>query len=531
MPYVNVKPFSLNLSWNDGLVNLLNETQSIPTDELSFGRSVRVSDASGIYHEILLRHSPNKNRRLLRRPIAIISELFNRKKSFTTTKHPPPLPSRKSYQQNKADKMQNFAKKKKSFWSKLNKIKRSNKQNIEQTIDKEEKMFAFNEHFNSSFDIDFDWSDINVGIMRPSDIFNFPIKHDNNICSTNELAMNAQHLNISSNILWSHNLSLSELSIGDESNINLLGANLNREQIHSDVYIEDGQCQSVKARKRLNFSHANIDSGGYAIMNPILPSNDDIYQSVHDDENKSNLNSDYVFMTFGQMNQFNDSSDDGSSSGFCSDADDSLPRSRKTSVNSSSSDDSIKTEISFADSIMTTPKPCKPPTKLLTITNGSRNRSERDLSTPKSSRCSQDYIDTTSLLNLQSDPKTNTRNGTPYKINIHDRLETFAKQTKSNETSRSPIVFLKSVVKTRTPFGESTNKINLKSQNLTTKSSSRNEKNVCASQRSIKSSNIFIDNTSSLSIQRRFIDQCAKIRKQTMSFLPSSPRSLSLLIV
>lgn len=131
-----------------------------------------------------------------------------------------------------------------------------------------------------------------------------------------------RYLTISTNILWSHNLSVSCQSNGNASNINLLGANINRDQIHSDIFIEDGDSLNENVytfNKGLNSSVVStdsVDSDGYAVMHPTSLSKKKypIEQTVLIDD---------IMTTKSTTNHCYNNSDDSSnlSSGFGSDSD------------------------------------------------------------------------------------------------------------------------------------------------------------------------------------------------------------------
>lgn len=493
--YVNVKPFSLNLSWNDGLVEMLNDTQSVRSDTVSpeppTEQSMRVSDASGTYCEVLLRHSAQKANRPRLRPIAVLSDLFGRSKSANSLGKTPPLPTRASHEE-KQEKCPKDAKKKTSFWNKLGKSKRYAQKTAEEVAADERKRLAL--------DSDRDWFELNdeelsLDYMRPSDVFNRMADPSAGLCSTVEPKLSGQYLNISSNILWSHNLSLSRLSNGDVSNVNLLGANVNREQIHSEVYIEDAERRPICARRRLKFALASVDSGGYAVMRPILPA---FCEPLPDgDTAEADASGHYEYMHLRQASQLRESFDGGSSSGFSSDMGDSSPLpSRSFSCELTPKRDSLIDEaisMTFSDSATppshrARPKPV--PRKLCQLP---RNRSDNDLLTPISRSTSDDI--TASLFDIPSKCAPTVRSATPYKLHTSNRLRIYAQNSKAEEHSPP------ASVGNRSP----------EPQTIRIDSSPPNEK--------------------SPSLQKRLAERCSKIRKRAMSLVALSPRHLPVFVI
>lgn len=479
MPYANVKPFSLNLSWNDGLVDLLNSTDSIQHfQKMGDGKgpmvnSMRISDASGIYHEVFLR-SHEKHSRPLLRPIAVLSDLFTTKrtKSINANKltKTPPLPPRKQHNANgNNENGKKVLKKKKSIWNVLTKAKRYSKhmQLFPEKIDDKFSSIENIDYYPSvaaaagaNPDIDsnlfeFNDDDFDLIDMRPSEILNRLTTDNTNLCST--VLPKQQHFNISSNILWSHNLSMSQLANGDVSNVNLLGANANKEQILSEVFIEEDTVnhKSPNARRCLRFSISNVDNNGYATMHPILsktkiPENQ--RNAINDDVTKNiNFCRDYDYQCMDLLapqpqQSCDDSFGDGSSSGFSSDTEDVSPQlTHSLSFELSptkSNDEAIS--MSFIDMGQITPTSCNKissrknlfsletheqiePRKLVNL---HQNRSANNLMNESSS--SEQFVNnvnvdaTVSLLNIASESTKNVRKGTPYKLTATNQIKIYS---------------------------------------------------------------------------------------------------------
>lgn len=286
--YENSIPFSLNISWNDGLVASLNQTQNIlpssGTADDGLRESVRISDASDIYQEVELRYPEHQKYRSMRRPIAILSDFFTAKRtksfsSYTKYNKTPELPPRNRLS---ADEVRvsnpKCLKKKKSIWSLISKGKnfRDTNSTTEQNMTKKcAKSLSELNVTNGSY----------VKFETFDDIFDlnsFPVIHDmmksaESNANTSSMAMGTKRTNVSMDLLWSHNLSGSHSSQGDISDINLIGANVNREQIHSEIFIEQDSRQTafgISAPKDFlrfrKFNAAEVDENGYAVMRPII---------------------------------------------------------------------------------------------------------------------------------------------------------------------------------------------------------------------------------------------------------------------
>lgn len=328
---------------------------------------MRISDASGSYEDVVLRPKPTDHNCRLVRSLAAISGLFksNRVSGANHEQNADNSPKVSSSSSGAAKKM------KKKTWN-LFKLKKKARDaspsfhHFQEPLNVERLSLAMGgvDTYNDN-----EWYDLNRDEMslfeaRVSDILN-DFNNYNQISgeSGSELdaihrSDNGRHLTVSSNILWSHNLSVSCQSNNDNaSNVNLLGANINREQIHSDVYIEHdealAQTGECSAPAELNVSFVSTDSDGYAVMQPIhakkyveptILIDDDITKSL-------NLHRDY-------------NSDDSChlSSGFGSDSDCNSPQKFLAFVNSPATSD-------FSDAFPSgQSNECSPTTPLLTKT-------------------------------------------------------------------------------------------------------------------------------------------------------------------
>lgn len=233
---------------------------------------IRVSDASGIYHDVILRSNSKQNRRQ-DRPLAIVSDMFKctQEKQMTNANDKVEKPKRKP------------------FWKIFRKLNRKKSRARSQS-----PLIQFQQPCKDDFMLnisdavahnDLEWYDLNRSEMNNVEAKSSAVLHqfngslvnnrDTNIENIQNLEL-TQRLTVSSNILWSHNLSISCESISDDvSNVNLLGANLNRDQVYSDVYIEeDGSEPDLDIlQRKLNYSVLSTDSNGYAIMRPIIDHN------------------------------------------------------------------------------------------------------------------------------------------------------------------------------------------------------------------------------------------------------------------
>lgn len=219
-----------------------------------------IVDASRAHEDIILRPK-NKNRhRFTTRPLAVLSDLFKfNRDSGSEIKTNSEIHSAHE---------SNYEKKRNS------KAKKRSKSPI----------FL---HFQEPLDIerisdahcaneDLQWYDLNTEQMSIVEARNSRIL--DKLYSNNELNRDSEtetafdrnvttkQLNISSNILWSHNLSLSCQSIANVSDVNLLGANTNKEQMYSEVYIEDNNMNEKGEEK---YDSIKSQSNAYTFMKPI----------------------------------------------------------------------------------------------------------------------------------------------------------------------------------------------------------------------------------------------------------------------
>lgn len=254
---------------------------------------IRVSDASGSYEDVVLRPKVEQhNNRRLARPLAVLSGLF------------------KSHRESGANQEENASENLPKSLLLMpsggvvdkQKISQKKPKKINWNIFKSKKKHRDDtptfQHFAEPLNIervsvpigaphidsDAEWYDLNRDEMslfeaKVSDIVN-EFNSGNQIIGDSESESMyhydlGRHLTISTNILWSHNLSMSCNSTGNASNINLLGANINRDQIKSDIFIVDerrsgnGDVCELYGRRS---STDSVDSDGYAIMQPIFPS-------------------------------------------------------------------------------------------------------------------------------------------------------------------------------------------------------------------------------------------------------------------
>lgn len=268
----------------------------------------RISDAaSGCYEDVVLRpkSEQNNNRRLVR-PFAVFSGLFkSHRKSRdvnqeeNVTENSAKFLSSCVIVDNKDIKI----KPKKKSWNIFKSKKKTQRdsspsfQHFQEPLNVERVSLPIGPYVDKYNDAE--WYDLNREEMslfeaRVSDIVNeFNQNSSQIVCDSETESLYLCDLsryftistNISQNILWSHNLSVecqSNSNPSHISHINLLGANNNRDQIHSDVFIEneeedivvDDQTENTKLcgsfNKRLNSSFASIDSDGYTVMQPIL---------------------------------------------------------------------------------------------------------------------------------------------------------------------------------------------------------------------------------------------------------------------
>lgn len=308
---------------------ITSSIRSIPDGPSSSVQVMRISDASGHYEDVILRPKGELNRRLAR-PLAVISSLFksNRENSVNHGENEPKLPydvldddDGDGDGNDDDDKNDQKKFKKRTSWN-IFKSKRKNQRRMETPT-----FQHFQEPLNierlslpiggNGTPIDLEWYDLNKEEMslfeaRMSDI----VSEFNNYSQTSGESESesiyrcnlSRHLTISSNILWSHNLSVSCESNGNASNINLLGANINKDQINSDIYIENGEilAQNVSGSGQ-DSSFVSTDSDGYTVMPPFLskkyiePTNliDSVLKSMDSHRNYDSDESSHLSSGFG----------------------------------------------------------------------------------------------------------------------------------------------------------------------------------------------------------------------------------------
>lgn len=273
--------------------SVFNEAeQMVGSAEQGIASSVqimRISDASGSYEDVVLRPKETDHNCRLARSLAALSGLFK---------------SNRESGANHEENAENFPKVSPSSDAKQKKSKKKS-WNIFKLKKKVRDASPSFHHFQEPLNVerlslamggintysDTEWYDLNREEMslfeaRVSDILNdFNGYNQINDDTESELKLDVEsmhrcdigrHLTVSSNILWSHNLSVSCHSNDNVSNVNLLGANLNKDQIHSDVYIEHAldalalaSATECSASVELNVSFVSTDSNGYAVMQPI----------------------------------------------------------------------------------------------------------------------------------------------------------------------------------------------------------------------------------------------------------------------
>lgn len=424
----------MNLSWNDGIVALLNHTKDISSAANTANDTVteneRISDASEIYQEVELRHPEHQKQRSMRRPIAILSDFFTtkRSKSFSSvikTNKTPELPPRNrlSSDDGCASKSKKPLKKKRSIWNLMSKGKKCDDTNStnEQRMKKKSSassltdidLSAGNYFQFESFDDIFDLNsipDIN-DLLKPTEM--------NLKCSTTP---ETKQSNVSLNILWSHNLSRSPASHGNISDINLVGANVNKEQIHSEIFIEQDSRRTafgISAPPNFlrfrQFNVSEVDENGYAVMRPIINNENQntqlknnsmhtTYVSIDDiKRNAMNLECNYDIIRTPPRRKLSFESD--SSSGCSSDSEDRISdsQSEKEQFNDDLSDDEA-ISLNYIE---------KSPTKSTNIKCNSTNSAA-----PNENDCElvDDEIKVATLYKPLKCINT-VRSSTPYKIN------------------------------------------------------------------------------------------------------------------
>lgn len=346
---------------------------------------------------------------------------------------------------------------------------------------KESKTFGSGKLSTNYGLIEFNENDFNICDIRTSDILNnLNCNNTDGNCyfeqqerQTPQQQQEQQHTqtkqgcNVSSNILWSHNLSLSCNSNANLSNLNLIGANVNRDQIRSEVYIEDGDNESASrfipstssktACRRLPFSSSCIDENGYAVMRPIETEKDNepSYCEIlsvkkpndecdQEDAVTRNINFQRCFNTnFPELRlesegYFSDSNDGCQSSGFGS-ADDisylTPLNSPNTSARSIFIDDGIFMDIK--DIALPANQQLEMQKKFENSTKSSAALHKKDIAEGFNKVNNHDLDVTASLLNIASESRKNIRQGTPYRISKSNRLTVFVDKLTSSVTKQS----------------------------------------------------------------------------------------------
>lgn len=227
----------------------IHETNDEPPMEV-----FRVSDASGTFQDVVLRPKSQRGRRLPR-PLAVFSSLFKFQRSKNSEKSRPHSQYRERIEQ-----IISVFKKKPSAEPDAPSF-----QHFQQPLNEE----RCSDVMLGSL-ANMEWYDLNQAEMnaiegRVTEILN----HLNGNAKVAEADIESmcnldflRRLTISSNILWSHNLSQSQLGVNNNnlSKVNLTGANLHEDQIRSEVFIED--------KTTLTTSMESLDSNGYTVMKP-----------------------------------------------------------------------------------------------------------------------------------------------------------------------------------------------------------------------------------------------------------------------
>lgn len=306
---------------------------------------MRTSNASGSYEDVVLRPKVEHSNRRLVRSLAVLSSLF---KSHRVSGANQEENASENLQKSLllipsgvvVDKQKTIQKKPKKINWNIFKTKKKHRDDTPPTFQHFAEPLNI-ERVSLPIDNDAEWYDLNLSCMslyeaKVSNIVNEFNNGNQIICDSKLESMYhydlGRHLTISTNILWSHNLSMS-----CQSNVNLLGANINRDQIHSDIFIEDEHHNGngdVSAFYERRHSIDSVDSDGYAIMQPIFPTKKmfPIEQPISIDD----------IMTGTRYNSVNSDVSSNLSSGFGSDSDE--------CSNSSSSSSSPQKSITYVAS-------------------------------------------------------------------------------------------------------------------------------------------------------------------------------------
>lgn len=227
-------------------------TEEIPESNVEPPVEVfRVSDASGTFQDVVLRPKSQRGRRLPR-PLAVFSNLFKSQRSNYSEKSRP-----HSQYRERIDQIISIFKKKPEAEPDAPSF-----QHFQQPLNEERCSDVMLGSLANMQWYDLNQAEMNALEGRVTEILNqlngntkMAEADIESMCNLDFL----RRLTISSNILWSHNLSQSQLEVKNLSEVNLIGANLNEDQIRSEVFIED---------KTLTTSMESSDSNGYTVMKP-----------------------------------------------------------------------------------------------------------------------------------------------------------------------------------------------------------------------------------------------------------------------
>lgn len=230
---------------------------------------MRVEDDAGDYAEVELRPRTEKKDRLAR-PLAVVSNLFKSRFSSDSSKETAAADKRKSKDTNRAS------------WN-IFRSKPKKADNIPSFLhfDEPANTERFSLSTGKSLNRYSDWFDLNTNEMkffeahitgtterRRSD---YARRHSDG-AALHKQAAAKNHLTISREIPWSHNLQSARNSMTDASQINLMGANVNRKQANSDVFVEGNHASNTGSDEGLASTSSEQSDGAdhYIAMKPIL---------------------------------------------------------------------------------------------------------------------------------------------------------------------------------------------------------------------------------------------------------------------
>lgn len=240
--------------------------------------SVRVSDASGICHEVQLRRRTQKKNRRVQRPIGITGDLFMAKRTrFLSSAPTLPPKNDKSVDDFK---IQTPSKNPKSpsFWNRVCKEKGSHDSNfmtesvlrrkindeLEEDADQDFGRYLHLHPFNTNFDLNLnDVTSAGTDLAKRSEENTRVTGKKNNSVNTSETKRSC----VPESRLWSHNL-----CDGDVIEKYLSGAHVNIEQSRSEIFMEEDYHRSAFAKSALaptfiTFGKvAEVDENGYATV-------------------------------------------------------------------------------------------------------------------------------------------------------------------------------------------------------------------------------------------------------------------------